>query len=58
MDLDEVEILLLAHELRLAKFKKQIVPNLVSLNLTHVAPSSNNSDEVNQYKLVASSVLS
>ena len=29
MDLDEVEILLVAHELRLANFKKSSVPNLV-----------------------------
>ncbi|XP_058726500.1 uncharacterized protein LOC131597854 [Vicia villosa] len=37
MDLDEVDILLLAHELRLNKFKKQSPPDLVSLNLTHAA---------------------
>ncbi|KAI5426790.1 hypothetical protein KIW84_032280 [Lathyrus oleraceus] len=35
MDIDEVEILLLAHELCLTKFKKQSPPDLVSLNLTH-----------------------
>lgn len=46
MDLDEVEILLLAHDLRLAKFKKQSTPDLVSLVLTHVAPNSANSEEV------------
>lgn len=40
MDLDEVEILLVAHDLRLAKFKKSSVLDLVSLNLTHTAPSS------------------
>lgn len=46
MDLDEVEILLLAHGLHFLSFKKQSVPNLVSLNLTHVAPNSTNSEEV------------
>lgn len=40
MDLDEVEILLTAHELRLNKFKKSTVPDLGSLNLTHTAPQS------------------
>lgn len=35
MDLYEVEILLVAHELHLTKFKKTNVPEVVSLNLTH-----------------------
>lgn len=38
MELDEVEILLLAHELRLSKFKKKFLPDIVSLNLTHTVP--------------------
>lgn len=38
MNLDEVKILLVARELRLAKFKKNPVPNLVSLNLNHIMP--------------------
>lgn len=40
MDLDEDEILLIAHELRLTKFKKQSVPDLASLNLTHATPQA------------------
>ena len=40
MDLDEVEILLIAHELRLNKFKRSTVPDLGSLNLTHVSPQA------------------
>lgn len=58
MDLDEVEILPLAHKLCLAKFKKQVVPDLISLNLTHVAPSSNNSEEVNPVSTDSSPVQS
>lgn len=46
IDLDEVEILLGAHELRLSKFKKTSVPDLVSLNLTQIVPSHPFSDEV------------
>lgn len=38
MDLDEVEILLLAHEIRLSKFKKSLVSNIVSVNLNHFVP--------------------
>ncbi|KAK2354410.1 putative mitochondrial protein [Trifolium repens] len=38
LDLDEVEVLLLAHELRLNKFKKQTVTDMASLNLTHATP--------------------
>ncbi|MCI49178.1 hypothetical protein A2U01_0070421, partial [Trifolium medium] len=38
LDLDEVEVLLLAHELRLNKYKKQTVSDAASLNLTHAAP--------------------
>jgi hypothetical protein len=38
MDLDEVEVLLLAHELRLSKFKKQPVADMANLNLTHTVP--------------------
>ncbi|MCH93743.1 retrovirus-related Pol polyprotein from transposon TNT 1-94, partial [Trifolium medium] len=38
LDLDEVEVLLMAHELRLNKFKKQIVSDVASLNLTHANP--------------------
>ncbi|CAL5204705.1 unnamed protein product [Lathyrus oleraceus] len=44
MDL-EVEILLLAHELRLTKFKKQSPPDLMSLNLTHVASTCSNIED-------------
>lgn len=40
MNLDELEILLLVHELILAKFKKQLVRNMASLNLTHMSPQS------------------
>jgi histone deacetylase 1/2 len=39
LDLDEVEVLLLAHELRLNKFKKQTLSDVASLNLTHAAPT-------------------
>lgn len=39
MDLDEVEVLLLAHEIRLEKFKKQTLGDAASLNLTHTSPS-------------------
>lgn len=46
MDLDEVEILLLAHELRLSKFKKYSILVLVSLNLIHSAPKPTTSDDV------------
>lgn len=45
MDLDEVEILLLAHELHLNKFKKASPPDLISLNLTHTTPNSVNLEE-------------
>jgi hypothetical protein len=38
LDLDEVEVLLIAHELRLNKFKTQTVIDVASLNLTHAAP--------------------
>ncbi|CAJ2662267.1 unnamed protein product [Trifolium pratense] len=38
LDLDEVEVLLLAHELRLNKFKKQTLSDVASLNLTHASP--------------------
>lgn len=41
MDIDEVKTLLLVHEFTLAKFKKQLVPGLISLNLTNVTPQSN-----------------
>lgn len=44
MDLDEVEILLIAHELRLNKFKKQSVPDLASLNLTHATSQPTSPD--------------
>lgn len=47
IDLDEVEVLLLAHELRLTKFKKQLVVDMASINLTHTTPpqtSSSNED--------------
>ncbi|PNX65249.1 hypothetical protein L195_g054448 [Trifolium pratense] len=37
MDLDEVEVLLLAHKLRLSKFKQTVV-DMASLNLTHTVP--------------------
>src|SRR4051812_9224006 len=40
MDLDEVEILLVAHELLLAKFKKSTTLDISSLNLTHTTPES------------------
>jgi histone deacetylase 1/2 len=40
LDLDEVEVLLIAHELRLNKFKKQTVSDVASLNLTHAVPPS------------------
>lgn len=46
MDLDELEILLVANEIRLTKFKKASVPNLVSLNLTHTLSSHPPHDEV------------
>lgn len=39
MDFDEVEILLLTHEVRLNKFKKLSTIGLVSLNLTQAASS-------------------
>jgi len=39
MDLDKVEVLLLAHEFRLDKFKKQTLSNATSLNLTHATPA-------------------
>ncbi|KAI5435311.1 hypothetical protein KIW84_021936 [Lathyrus oleraceus] len=45
MDINEVEILLVAHELRLNKFKKPSVPNLASLNLTHTIHSHLPRDE-------------
>ncbi|MCI26172.1 retrovirus-related Pol polyprotein from transposon TNT 1-94, partial [Trifolium medium] len=35
LDLDEVEVLLLAHELRLNKYKKQTISDVASLHLTH-----------------------
>lgn len=44
MDLDEVEILLLAHELRLTTFKKQSPPDLVSLNLTYTSSHTEDSN--------------
>lgn len=47
MDLDEVEIMLVAHELRLIKLKKVSVPNLASLNLTHAAPDVLTSSDYN-----------
>lgn len=43
MDIDEVEILLVSHELRLTKFKKYIVPDIASPILTHVASDVNTS---------------
>jgi hypothetical protein len=39
MDHDEVEVLLLAHEFRLDKFKKQTLSDSASLNLTHATPA-------------------
>ncbi|MCI13067.1 retrovirus-related Pol polyprotein from transposon TNT 1-94, partial [Trifolium medium] len=39
LDLDEVEVLLLAHELRLNKYKKQTISDVASLNLTHSVPN-------------------
>ena len=44
MDIDEVEALLLAHELRMDKFKKTTISDAASLNLTH-APSSSTQGE-------------
>jgi hypothetical protein len=38
LDLNEVEVLLIAHELRLNKFKKQTITDAASLNLTHSVP--------------------
>lgn len=38
--MDEVEILLLAHELRLNKFKKSSTPDLISLNLAQAQAGS------------------
>jgi hypothetical protein len=38
LDLDEVEVLLIAHEVRLNKFKKQTITDAASLNLTHSVP--------------------
>ena len=35
MDIDGVEILLIAHEIRLNKFKKQPASDILYLNLTH-----------------------
>ncbi|MCI16016.1 retrovirus-related Pol polyprotein from transposon TNT 1-94, partial [Trifolium medium] len=43
LDLDEVEVLLMAHELRLNKFKKQTVSDVASLNLTHANPPPSSS---------------
>lgn len=40
IDLDEAKILLLEYELSLAKFKQKSSPDLVFLNLTHIAPNS------------------
>lgn len=40
LDLEEVEILVVAHELRLAKFKKISTLDFVSLNINHIVPSS------------------
>ncbi|KAI5397587.1 hypothetical protein KIW84_063414 [Lathyrus oleraceus] len=47
MDLDEVEILLLAHEFSFTKFKKQSPTDLVSLNLTHVGSTGSNIEDNN-----------
>lgn len=46
IDIVEVEILLLAHELRIAKFKKQIITDLVSFTLTHVIPRESSPDDI------------
>jgi hypothetical protein len=43
LDLDEVEVLLLAHELRLNKFKKQTVTDMASLHLTHAVSTPTSS---------------
>jgi len=40
MDLDEVEVLLLAHDFLLDKFKKQTLLDATSLNHTHATPAS------------------
>lgn len=55
MDLDEVEILLLAHELQLNKFKKSSTLNLISLNLTHVTPTLANFENVQSTSVESSS---
>ncbi|KAI5397578.1 hypothetical protein KIW84_063409 [Lathyrus oleraceus] len=46
IDLDEVKILLLAHELRLNKFKKSPTSNLVYLNLAQANSSPTTSEDV------------
>ncbi|MCI69064.1 hypothetical protein A2U01_0090325, partial [Trifolium medium] len=39
MDQYEVEVLLCAHELRLEMFKKNVLTDVASLNLTYASPS-------------------
>ncbi|CAI8588473.1 unnamed protein product [Vicia faba] len=54
MNLDEVEILLLAHELSFGQVKKIYTTYLISLNLTHASPTPANSEDV-QFTSVESS---
>lgn len=55
IDLDEIQILLLAHELCLNKFKKSYTPNMVSLNLAQVTYSHAISKDVHSISVDSTS---
>lgn len=55
MYLDEVKILLLAHEIRLYKFRKSYTPNLVSHNFAQVFSSHVVSNEIHSTNVDSSS---
>lgn len=55
MNLDEVEILLIAHELRINKFKKSYTPYLMSFNLAQAQAGSSVSEDTKTSSIYSTS---